>query len=382
VSFFDDEDDAIEEEPRRTARPVAAPRPRGGSTGRSGPPRRPPARDSAVERRRLVAIAVLIVVVILMILLISSCQARNTKNSLEDYNTGVSSLITQSDATGRQVFSALSSGDSGATIASDLAAPLQSAQTELTKAKDLSVPGQMSTAQEHVVLALQMRADGISQIADAAPQIDGTGAEAGVAVKQIAAGTARFYASDVTYIDYAAAEITEALHGDNIAVGGNSNIQINGGQFLTRLSWLDPSYITTTLGASASSTSGSSATGANSTTPGLHGDGIDSVAVGSNTLSPSGTNTVDGSPAPTFIVSVTDGGAFNQYGVTCSVTVTGGPSGKATITELTPGNTSTCNVPLSGTVTPGLYTVTVTISKVPLEKNLTNNTATYSVEFQ
>jgi hypothetical protein len=390
VSFFDDEDDAIEEEPRRSPRAPASARPRSGSASPrtatrvgGGGPRRPGA-DPAVERRRWVAGGILIVVVILVILLISSCQARNTKNSLEDYNNSVFSLVNKSDATGRQVFSILSSGKGGSVIATNLAGPVQDSLAQLKQAKDLSVPGQMSSAQQHVVLAMQMRADGISTIAKNVGQITSSGAATTQAVKNIAAGTARFYASDVTYKGYAAPEIAGALHGDNIAVGGDSNIQINSGQFLTDLGWLEPTFIATKLGTTVTTGSGSSgsAAGQNSTAAGLHGDALVSTAVGSNTLSTSGTNTVAGSPAPTFTLSVSNGGTFDQFGISCTVSVSGGPTGKSSISETTPGNTSTCNVTLNGTVPAGTYQVTVTIGKVPGETNLTNNSSTYSVDFQ
>ncbi len=390
MSFFDDEDDAIEEEPRPSPRPAATARPRGTSSGSrsasrpgGGGPRRPGA-DPAVERRRWVAGGVLVVVVILIILLISSCQARSTKNSLEDYNNSVSSLISQSDATGAQVFSILSSGKGGSTISQELATPLKSARTQLSRAQGLSVPGQMAKAQDNVVLALQMRADGISTIATSVASVGTSSSATSQALKSIATGTARFYASDVVYKGYAASEIAAALNGDGITVGGSSNIQINPGQFLTDLGWLQTSFIATKLGTTDTATSSGSSTaaGVNSTTPGLHGDALVATAVGSDTLSTSGTNTVAGSPAPTFTLSVMNGGSFPQYKISCTVSVSGGPSGKSTLSETTPGNTSTCNVTLSGAVTPGTYQVTVTVGKVPLETNLTNNTATYDIDFQ
>jgi hypothetical protein len=389
VSFFDDEDDAIEEEPRQSPRVSGGARPRSASAGsrtatrRSGGGPRRPGADPAVERRRWVAGGVLVVVVILVILLISSCQARNTKNSLQDYNNSVFSLINKSDATGKQVFSILSSGKGGATIAQNLVSgPLADARTELSQAKGLSVPGQMSAAQDHVLLAMQMRADGVQTIANNIAQVSSSGSATTQALNAIATGTARFYSSDVIYKAYAAPEIAGALHGDNIAVGGASNTQINAGQFLTQLGWLQTSFIATKLGTSVSSGSTGSSAGVNSTQAGLHGDALVSTAVGSNTLSTTGTNTVAGSPAPTFTLSVMNGGTFNQYGISCTVTVSGGPTGKGTLSETTPGATSTCNVTLGATVPAGTYQVTVTIGKVPLETNLTNNTATYSIEFQ
>jgi hypothetical protein len=239
----------------------------------------------------------------------------------------------------------------------------------------------MARAQADVLLALRMRVDGISAIANAVTDIRGSGSEPTQAVAAIAGGTARFYASDVTYKDYATTEISSALHGDNIPVGTGSGDQIiNGGQFLPTLGWLETSFIDTELGVSASSSA--SGGGKNTDQPGLHGDALDAASVGATTLSTAGTNTILGSPAPTFTLSVTNGGMFNEYKVGCSVAVEGGPSGKSAISEITPGTTQTCNVTLSSAVTPGTYQVTVAVAKVPGETNLTNNTATYSVEFQ
>ncbi len=399
MSFFDDEDDAIEEEPRRSPRrgggasarpgsPRAGGRAGGARTGsarsggsRAGGSGRAPAPDAAIERRRIGAAGVLIVVVILMILLISSCQARNTKNSLVNYNASVSSLISRSDATSKAVFGALTSGVGGSQIQVKLTRPLQDARQELADAENLSVPGQMTQAQANVVLALRMRADGISQIAQAVPDISGTGSRPRQAVDAIAGGTARFYASDVAYKDYATTAISSALHGDNIPVGtADGGSVINAGQFLPALGWLETSFIDTELG--VANPSPAAGGGKNTDQPGLHGDALDAVSVGATTLTTTGTNTLPGSPAPTFTLSVTNGGDFNEYKVGCTVAVEGGSSGKSMISEITPGTTQTCNVTLSSAVSPGTYQVTVTVAKVLGETNLANNTMTYSVEFQ
>ncbi|MBO0768534.1 MAG: hypothetical protein J2O48_07595, partial [Solirubrobacterales bacterium] len=333
-----------------------------------------------IERRRLIAIAVIVVVVILLILLISSCQASNTRNSLKNYNNNVSGIINRSDQTGGEVFHALSSGSGGTTVQQDLAAPLQDASSELNDAQNLSVPGQMSKAQQNLVLAMKMRHDGIQLLANNVVQATGSSSSAArAALQQMASGTGMFWASDVIYKSYVAPAIAGALHGDNIAVGGPSNIQINPGQFVSDLGWLQTSYLATELGASAGASGGS---GKNSTAPGIHGTALSTVSVGGKQLQTSGTNSVAGSPAPTFTLSVQNGGQFNQYGIKCKVSVSGGKSGTSTIQQINKGQTTTCDVKLSGTVTPGTYQVTASVSKVPGETNVSNNTQTYQVQFQ
>jgi hypothetical protein len=384
VSFFDDGDDATEEEPRRRTRPTSGARPRGGPSGarpapRSGGGSARRSADPAVERRRLGALAVLVVAVVLVILLISSCQARDTRNSLEDYSNSVSSVITQSDATGKTVFSDLSSGKGVQSIATALLVPLAHARDELAGARNLSVPDQMSAAQRNLVLALQMRVDGINLITSNITQIGMGTSATRTALADMARGTARFYASDVLYKGYTAPEIAEALHGDSIPVGaGTTGPHINPGQFLPELGWLQTTFIATKLGAPAAVAAVSHRNIARPDS----GDELVATAVGATTLSTAGANTVAGSPAPTFTMSVLNSGKYDEFGVTCTVTLSGGPSGKAVIMETTPGNTSTCTVKLSSSVPPATYTVTATVGAVPGETDTANNTMTYTVEFQ
>ena len=60
----------------------------------------------------------------------------------------------------------------------------------------------MKGAQQNVMLAFQMRRDGIEQIASNIQEALGTSTSRD-AINSIAAQMARFYASDVVYKDYA-----------------------------------------------------------------------------------------------------------------------------------------------------------------------------------
>jgi hypothetical protein len=205
----------------------------------------------------------------------------------------------------------------------------------LIQAENLSVPDQMQAAQRHLVFALTMRRDGIAVIARQIQPALGTTTNRD-AINAIAGATAHFYASDVVYKAYAVPEIAGALAAAGIPVGGVGGQAINGGQFLPALGWLHPSFIAGRLGSKLPG-----ARGVNSNAPGRHGHSLDSVSVGSNTMSTAATNHVAANPAPTFTLSVTNGGQFNQFGIGCRVAITGlNDTGTGTIAETTPGQTT------------------------------------------
>jgi len=313
-----------------------------------------------------------------MALLIHSCQVSERNSSLKDYNNDVASLIGQSDNTGAALFGLLSSGDSATTLETDIDnGPLQGAGRELRRGKALSVPGQMDQAQQNLLLALRMRRDGVATIAGEIEQALGT-TDASDAIQQIAGATARFYSSDVVYKDYAAPEIAAALNAAKIGVGGADGESINGGQFLPALGWLQPSFIATRLGAHVAV-----AGNVNTAAPGLHGHELNSVSVGGAALQTGATNTLPARPAPTFVLNLTNGGNFDEFDVGCRVTVSGlSDVGTATISETTPGETTTCSVTLPKPPTPGTYNVTAEVVPVPGEKNVSNNYLTFPITFQ
>lgn len=365
MSFFDEVD-----EPRRP--PRSAPR-RTRPSGRG----RPPGDQQAIQTRRIVAVVALVAVIVLAGLGIHSCQVSERNSSLKSYDSNVSSLIGRSNTTGANLFKELTSGGGATTLQTELDGTLQGAQSELNDAKGLSVPGQMESAQQNVVLALKMRYDGIGVIArQIQPALGSTAVRD--AINQIAGGMARFFGSDVVYKAYAAPEIAAALNAADIGVGGSNGEPINSGQFLPVLGWLEPSFIATSLGAHLPGGGN-----VNSATPGLHGHSLNSVSADGVTLSPTATNTVPATPAPTLILSLTNGGDFPEFNVGCKVSVSGlSDTGTSTISETTPGQTTTCTVKLPTAPTPGTYNLTAEVEPVPGEKNTANNVLTFPVTFQ
>lgn len=364
MSFFDEADEP-RTEPRRR-RP-------------SGSGRRPPSDQQAIAARRGIAAVAILIVLILIVLGVHSCQISARNGSLRNYNHSVSSLIQESNQTGTQFFNLLSGGG-GASDPQGLTNQLNetrvSADSELSRAKALDVPSEVSSAHEDLIQALSQRRDGI---ADVAVQIQKALGASGnqAAINQIATDMARFMASDVIYKTNVAAGIASALHAAGIAVGPNGE-QIEGGQFVPDISWLTPAFIATKLGASSSSTSGSTGPPA----PGTHGHSLDSVSVGGTPLTAGSANTVPASPAPSFTVNITNSGQNDEKNVIVKVEVSGASdSAQTTIPTTSAGQSTSATVTLPTPPPKGDYTVKVTVEPVNGEKNTSNNSQSFPVTF-
>jgi hypothetical protein len=367
LSFFDEADEPSPE-------PRAAPRRR----RRSGSGRRPPVDRQAVQVRRIIAAVVLLVVIILIVLGVHSCQVSQTNSALKDYTSSVGNLIQQSNTLGGTLFKDLSmaNGSGGAQNLQNHINELRlMANTQLKAAQALSVPDQMQAAHTNFLLAMQMRADAFANIANQVQQALGTTTSQD-AVNAIAAEMARFYASDVVYKDYTAPLISGAL----VSAGIRNGVTIEEGQLLQNIQWLTPSFVASKLHASSTSSSGGSG---GKIAPGTHGHSLDSVTVGGTTLQTGSTNTIPATPAPVFTFNYTNGGTNNETNVVMKVTLSNSSiTGQTTVPETFAGQSSTANVTLSSSPSPGNYTVTCTIEGVPGEKNLSNNTLTFPVTFQ
>jgi hypothetical protein len=324
--------------------------------------------------RRAVAFGALLVIVLLIALGIHSCDVSSTNNALQNYTNQVSSLNAQSAQTGSRLFTDLSGAASTASptsVQNQINVALHNAQSQLHQARNMSVPDQVKAGNDKFVLALQMRADGISNIAnDIQPALSSSATQDDI--NKIAEQTARFYASDVLYKQYAAPAIAGAVNAAGVRFS-----PLNGDQFVPNVQWLLPSYIANQLHVAGGSSSNAPPA------PGVHGHKLNSVTVGGTTLTPGGSATVPASPPPTFTLSFTNTGTDPEHNIVCKVTVSGvGITGQAVVPHDTPGQTSTCNVKLSASPPTGTQSVTAQIERVPGEKSVARNSQTFSITFQ
>jgi hypothetical protein len=371
LSFFDDED----EEPPTTVRPAHTqqrPRPQ---------PRRPQSADGAGSAdhhammvRRRVAAGVGVVLLILIVLLVNGCLKRGKQQALESYNQNVNQIGLASVA---QVAHPLFTTLSGAAAKSALDVEVQVdqlrrvAQEQAEHAKGLSVPSTMTAAQRNLLLALDMRVEGVSKVAGLVREA--LGGQAQQASTKIAGAMEIFLASDVIYSQRVVPLIQQTL-----AAGGVSGHTTVQSRFLPNLGWLTPSTVQSNI-------TGQSAASNGAVAPGTHGHSLKGVSVGTNTLAPSPTlNHVSGGSNPTFTVMVENAGSNPETNVKVDVAVTS--EGKTLhashlIDKTEPGSTSNVDIPVNGVALGAASRVAVDIEAVPGETDTENNKGTYLVIF-
>lgn len=318
---------------------------------------------------------VVVVVVLAMALLIHSCDSSQTTSALKNYNASVYNLINASDATGGRVFQGLTGGNL-ATL--NLAPEVAQARAQLRQAQQLGVPSGMADAQASLAQVMQLRVAGIHTIAAHAQQAANVSTSQD-AVYDISVGTSELYSSDVLYKEFVTRAIASALHADGITVGtGSGAQQINPGQVVPDLGWLESTWIATKIGADLST----SAANADNNQPGLHGDALNYVTVDGIQLVAGVSNTIPAGKARRWVLNVTNTGNYDEYDVGCSVRISGtAVSGSARIPVTTPSRATNCTVLLSSLPKPGTYFVTARISRVPHQASVTSDAITYSVTF-
>ena len=382
MSFFDEADEPPRTESRSPSRSTTRRRsPRSGGSGsgrgsRRRPPSGPP--QQSIRTRRGIALLALVIVIVVIAVGVSSCEGSANKSALQNYADNVNSIITKSKQTSNELFSALEkAGSTNASATGEAVAQASSAaESQLRTAKRWSVPGSASGAQSHLIFALQMRVDGLTDIAhQIQPALSSNHQQA---VQDITQDMATFLASDVVYKNYALKQLVSALHGAGIVVGGDNGTPINGAQFLPSVDWLREDFVGAQLGVGVSSGKSSGTSGP---VTGLHGDGLNSVSYNGTTLSDGAS--VTATPPPTFTLSVTDQGNFTETDVVCKVAVVGTSIyGTKVIPSIGKGQTQTCDVTLRSSPPQGSYTIKASVEKVPGEHDLSNNSQGVAVVFK
>jgi hypothetical protein len=361
VSFFDEADEPAPP-PRRSGR---AP------TGGGGP-----TDQQTLLVRRAIALGGGLLVFILLVLVVKGCLDSRKERSLKDYNRNVGALIQQDDEqVGKALFQQLSNPPTSALDLQTGLNQLRVASNDiLSRAKKLDVPGDMKPAQFYLLTTLEFRRDAIGAIANKITAALGS-SNSDEAIKQIAGQMQALLASDVVYSQRVYANIDKALNDNGI---GGQHIQTS--NFFTDFSWLAPQTVASKLGQSLSESAGGKAT------PGTHGFGLLSTAVGDQTLNTSGGNTVTATPDLAFTMKAQNQGENNETNVKFKITISG--SGKPitaqrTVAQVQKGATVTVTVPLGKTPPIGTA-VSVKAEVVPVlgEKKTDNNRQTYSVLFK
>ncbi len=369
MSFFDDEQGGTPRPAAATARTRARPR---------APQRTVPGHDrhAMLMRRRIVA-GVAVVLVVVIALAINGCLQSGRETALREYNRDASQLVQESDSQiSRPLFETLAgaSGKSPLDVEQAVSQLRSQAQAQANRAQHLSVPSEMQSAQRNLLLALDLRAEGLAKIAGLVPTaLGGHGKQSSA---YIAGAMEMFLASDVIWSQRVAPLIQQALNNDG--VHGQSTAST---QFLPNLGWLESSTVLARLtGQPAGSTAQSS-----QVAPGTHGSALIGVGVGSGTLEvPPTINHVNAGANPTFAVKVEDSGSNPETNVKVEVTVTAAAKeykASRVIAKTEPGVTSTVEIPVEGVPLNTGARISVYVLPVPGETNVENNKGSYLAVF-
>jgi hypothetical protein len=326
--------------------------------------------------RRRVAAGVGVVLLIAIVLIVNGCLKSQKQQELKDYNRSVSQLVRESDEqVSRPFFSALTaaSGKSALDVEVQIDQLRIQAQNVATRAKGLSVPGDMDAAQRDLLLALDLRVEGLTKIATLVRTA--LGGQAKQASTPIAGDMEIFLASDVIYSQRVAPLIQQTL-----AAAGIQGLSTASTRFLPNIGWLEPATVLSRITGQASN---SSQTG--QTLTGHHGSALKGVTVGANTLEPEpALNHISGGGNPTFTAQVEDAGEFPETNVTVNATVTaGGKQFKAShvIEKTEPGKTVKVDIPITGVPLGVASKIEVHVEPVPGETNHEGTKNTYLAIF-
>jgi hypothetical protein len=332
--------------------------------------------------RRMVAGIVGAVILLMLFFLVRACNTSRHENALKDYNRSVAGIAQQSRQTGDEFFKLMDQAGSQppTELQSQILGFREAAETALKQAQNISTPDDMSAAQQSLLIALELRRDGLAAIAERIrPALADEGEAADKAITEMAAQMRSFDASDVLYKARVERFIDRTLN--DAEVGGQT---IEPSPFLGSISWMSPQFVATKLDQQLSST-GDGDTGANQPTgPGLHGTGLNATSYGSVTLQPgASSNRLTYAAGQPFTVSFTNQGDNDEFNVKVTLRITRASGGSPltinkTVARVAKGEKATVELPLNRT--PPLdtvVTIAVTVGAVPGEKKTDNNKSSY-----
>jgi hypothetical protein len=322
--------------------------------------------------RRRIAAVIGIVLLIVIVLLVNGCLKRGKQKALETYNQQAAKIAQESTQITQPVFAELTdaAGKSAQEVEQHVNERRQQAQELAEHAKTLAVPGEMVAAQRSLLLAVDLRREGLEKVANLVPTALGGSSQE--ATRNIAGDMEILLASDVLWSQRVAPLIKQAL-----AAGGVSGQTVASSRVLPNIGWLEPKAVAERISGKGSA-SGPIA-------PGTHGHALLGVSVGSKALEPSPTlNHISGGSNPTFTVSLENAGSNPETDVKVDVSVTSEGKTLSTshlVNKTEPGQKLSVDIPISGVTLGQAARITVYIEPVPGETDVENNKGTYLAVF-
>jgi hypothetical protein len=371
LEFFDEPETL--EAPDRPRRRIRPPRP--------GGPRRPsPPPPGAVALARLAGfVALAIAVVVGFVFWVGSCQGKSKHDEYSSYMTDLRALAQDSAAPGAEFENVFVSRKlTVAGLESKFQQWSRQEQQDYDDALRLRPPGPLQAAHQQALGAFQLRAIGLTGLADALSRA-GT-KDATEVADSLATQAQLLSASDLVWSNLFHLPATQTL----------TNLGVKGVIAPSSAIVTNPEVIS--AGSFELVYQRLSATQPGGKVTGLHGSELESTEAVLGTsvkqLSTSSPTTVDVGPKLSFKVTFKDSGNFpeSQIPVTLTVTVFGKPvfTKKQVVKSIASQATASVsfgNIDLPSSAFGQTARVKIVVAKVPGEKHLENNSASYPVFF-
>jgi hypothetical protein len=329
--------------------------------------------------RRAIAGVGLALIAILLILGVRGCLNARKEQAIEDYATDSAELLRASKLQGDQLFELLQSqGGTNETV--NITNALNGYRVEsgnfVERASDLDVPDEVADAQEDLLEILELRSDGLGRVADAMTVALGD-QDRREGTQDITAAMQIFLASDTVDAVRFRPNLREALEAE-----GLSQPDLPTEPFVPDVEWLDATFVADQINALRT---GTGAGGDGDAAPGLHGNGIASVALGGIPLTPGAPASVQLSGDLAFDIQVQNQGENTETDVTVTVTVGDGNDAielDEAIDTIAAGEIKPVTIPLAEQPPTGQSVpITVEVKPVPGEEKTDNNVQEFSVIF-
>lgn len=354
-------DDAFSEPQRRPAAARRRPTP--------ASPRESMGHRRQIMQRRLTAFGAGILIIILLVLGVRGCLDARKTRAFENYASDLTTLVNESNQLAEGFFGRLEDPGKASDLSfeAEVNADRGTAEGLLTRAQSLDAPDEIAAGQSDVVLAFELRRDGLARVGD---QIKTALGDKGRnrAIRQIARDMRLFLASDVLY-ERGRAQVLGTLEAEEV------DATVPESQFLPN----NPDYLDgEVVEAGLTGVSG----GGN--VSGVHGMGLISVSVAGVALTQGAEATVTGTGAE-LAAEVQNQGEATESDVVVRFTLSGGGDtirGQETISTIAAGESQTVTLPISPPPPAGTsMDLEVEVEPVPGERVEDNNVAEYVLIF-
>jgi hypothetical protein len=322
--------------------------------------------------RRVIALGVGVLIVILLLLAVKGCLNARKERGFENYASDLSSIVTQSNQLSSEFFKRLEDPPANTDelqLEAQVASDRGSADGLLERVQSLDAPGEIADAQSELVLAFELRRDGLAGIADDISVALGTTGRS-EAVDRMVADMKGFLASDVLY-----ARAQTDIEGVLADQGVSSSIPPSPFLPVPIDRWIDRLQLYNTINAFASGTG-----------EGIQGLALLSTTIDKTPLTADTDNSVSlGNDPPDIKILVENQGESVASEVTVSYSLSGGAvpmEGEDTVAKLDSQGQTTVTLGLQDVPevdTP--LTLVIDVLPVPGEEDSSNNEATYTVTF-